>query len=316
MSFEETQGVLLEAQAEEVAPGQVESDDSDYVTQYMEQLLARNRSEAGESLPEELHKAAPATTKPDSASKKQPTSFIDQYMQTYPDETQTPAEDDASADQSATGEIPQPRRKIDRDALRQDMNSFREVSVQSVQKALESHAMRKELSGLAGRQAVTAVLVLMTMFVAAANVMGITEYPMLVWGLTFCSAAAAAELCRRIFAVRSRVREMTEHLAVSTNNSADENLPVVGAERNDEDHIGTAASPEAELSNETAIADAVSHIDDDAIASESEPATRDMAIEDEVLTPVDDESVELPTPAGEPAAMAFADEEEDKYYEL
>jgi hypothetical protein len=24
----------------------------------------------------------------------------------------------------------------------------------------------------------------------------------------------------------------------------------------------------------------------------------------------------LPTPAGEPAAMAFADEEEDKYYEL
>jgi hypothetical protein len=176
--------------------------------------------------------------------------------------------------------------------------------------------MRKERSGLAGRQAVTVVLVLMTMFVAAANVMGITEYPMLVWGLTFCSAAAAAELCRRIFAVRSRVREMTEHLAVSTNNSADENLPVVGAERNDEDHIGTAASPEAELSNETAIADAVSHIDDDAIASESEPATRDMAIEDEVLTPVDDESVELPTPAGEPAAMAFADEEEDKYYEL
>ena len=121
-----------------------------------------------------------------------------------------------------------PRPKIDLDALRQDADSFREVSTHNVRKTLESHDMRKERSGLAGRRAVTAVMGLMAVFVAGANIMGATEYPILVWGLIFCSVLAVAEQCRRMLIVRSRVREMTEPIAASAHSRDADDQSVAG----------------------------------------------------------------------------------------
>jgi hypothetical protein len=101
------------------------------------------------------------------------------------------------------------RPKLDVEAMRKDMNSFREVSVKSTQKALESHAMRKEQSGLAGRQAVVIALVVVTLFVVVAEFMEIIDFPLIVWGLVLGSAASGIELYRCRRAVREKVKELT-----------------------------------------------------------------------------------------------------------
>lgn len=209
MSFEETQGVLLEAQ-EPVSEDTTESEDSDYVTKYMEQLLSRSRGAAGESLPQELDRSSLSKESPsEDTQKPKTTSFIDQYMQDHGEfgESVHSGDADASCDTPAP---PLPERsKIDVEALRKDMNSFREVSVMSAQKALESHAMKKEQGGLAGRQAVLVALVIVTLFVGAAQFMEIIDFPLAVWGLAIGTVGAGIELYRCHRALRDKVQELT-----------------------------------------------------------------------------------------------------------
>ncbi len=68
---------------------------------------------------------------------------------------------------------------------------------------------------MAGRQAVTEVVVLMTVFVAAANVMGLIALPKLVWGLTAASALTAGELFHHMYFVKLHLREMTGYIGSS-----------------------------------------------------------------------------------------------------
>ena len=286
----------------------------------MEQLLSRNRSEAGASLPEELNKALPTESKngnSKSAPATQPTSFIDQYMENYQEDPEVSAADCTTGEAHETSErevASPPRRKVDLTALRQDMDSFREVSVQSVQKALEFHAMKKERSGLAGRQAVTAVLVLMTIFVAAANIMGITEYPMLVSGLILGSAAAAAELCRRNFSVRSRVREMTDQIGVSGEDSS-----TVAVRSNNEEHSDVSGGLAAEQQDDSAVP-AITHVSstesDDKVESAPEVVTADIVSDDESQSPVDIESMPLRGLGPADGTMVPGKEGDEEYYEL
>ena len=72
---------------------------------------------------------------------------------------------------------------------------------------------------MAGRQSVTGVLVLMTVFAAAADVMGLIAFPNLVWGLTAASAIAAGELFRRRYLVKLHLRELTDHVGPAPDNT-------------------------------------------------------------------------------------------------
>ena len=67
MSFDGSHNVLLEAQADRADSEADESDDNDYVTRYMEQLLARNRTVASGSLPEELNRTETTNAESDDS---------------------------------------------------------------------------------------------------------------------------------------------------------------------------------------------------------------------------------------------------------
>lgn len=324
MSFEDTHGVLLGAPAEESVADQTDGEDSDYVTRYMEQLLARNRSSAGESLPEELNKATEADTEADATAASEPVSFIEKYGQNFEEEDQPVDERVATPVERSAATTQPSRQKIDLDALRHDMDSFRQVSVRSVQKALESHAMKKERSGLAGRQAVTVVLVLMTIFVAATHVMGIIDFPLLVWGLVIGSAAAAAELVRQTYAVKSRVRELTE--PVSAPSVSPNPLSAEDGEATSEEMAGSEDEGDTEeldvpvqvppVVSESGPAEPESLTETNPMAAAADETTVTVDGAEQAHVDSAGQAPDLGQFSSDDSVITSMDDEEDKYYEL
>ena len=285
LSFEETQSVLVEAQQENSASEEAEGHDSDHATRYMEQLLERSRTSAGESLPEELNQIeTPA------AQRTKRISSIDHYSQTHPDESSETGDEVASVRGYNAAWLDAPplaRQESDLRALRQDMDSFRQVSARSLQKALESYAIRKDRNGMAGRQAVTGVLALMTVFAAAANVMGLIAFPKLVWGLTAASAIAAVELFRRRYMVKLHLRELTDHVGPAPDTTiAPVEQPDVAVEG--EEPVGEyVIGPIAENETRTAAVVSATIIPEELPAPEEEVAPE--AVKANVLTATEEE---------------------------
>ena len=97
-----------------------------------------------------------------------------------------------------------PRVKVDVEKLRQNMNSFRNVSTQSVEKALVTHALRTERLSINGRIFLVCVMGFMSIFLAIANYKGIINYPALIWVTMIAAIAAGLELTRKMYAIKSR----------------------------------------------------------------------------------------------------------------
>ncbi|MCA9062633.1 MAG: hypothetical protein KDA96_06225 [Planctomycetaceae bacterium] len=198
-----------ELQLPEEMPDEASGDDDqpDFVAAYMEELLKRTRAGAGSSLPSELK---PEPEKPQNKATPKPTSFLEQYMNGgFPDlsETGTDAASSQVAEDSEADVIQRaPRAKIDRDKLRENMDSFRTLSTQSVENALASHAMRVERTSISARYALTGVLGIMAILLGIAHYTRAFVQPTLALGIVLAAVASAAELSLKLYRVRSRFR--------------------------------------------------------------------------------------------------------------
>jgi hypothetical protein len=187
-----------------------------FVRDYMEQLLSRNRKSAGGVLPGELKPAekksdllaAPAKANSDKPAAKSPPkvkSFIDQYMagnmgDLFNGEAliATGAENSAHEIQPEIDERPTlPRQKMDLQKLKENMDSFRTLSTQSVENALASHAIKQERMGFSGRTLFAGLLLTMTLFLGIANGYGAINSPMLTWVTLTSAIGILSELYRR-----------------------------------------------------------------------------------------------------------------------
>lgn len=195
MSFSEAEQVLLRPKSSlqrEPEASLEEEDEShdDFVSQYMEQLLSRNRQSAGGSLPEELTRTTKRSDRSvveKSAVREKPkpqASFIDQYMSgTY---SQMDASVDRSADVLVSGvagdtAVRPPRAKIDVRLLRQNMDSFREISSRSVENALATHARRRERGNLMKRATILGALSLLSVLIVVASMTGAIPFGIFAW---------------------------------------------------------------------------------------------------------------------------------------
>ncbi len=231
LKFGQDASALVEsvpAPAAEAEPAREENSD-DFVRDYMEQLLARSRKSAGNALPSELKTSetkkpepAPAAAqvkKNESAAARKEgpkvKSFIEQYMaggfgdltgEGNFQSTAPIASEPEQEDVVESSEPKVPRQKIDLQKLREDMDSFRTLSTQSVENALVDHAIRKERHSINGRIMFVAVLVIMTVFLAIANLKGIINHPSITWVCMVAAIGAAAELARKYVSLKARCR--------------------------------------------------------------------------------------------------------------
>ena len=217
-------GHVDEPSFESSADNTGEESSDDFVRDYMEQLLSRSRKAAGNSLPSELSGGSkgkssaptPASTgakKPEAPAPKSPPkvkSYIDQYMAGGA----MPLDNSGAADSGETGAETSgddahdapiiPRTKVDVEKLRQNMDSFRSVSTQSVEKALVTHALRTERLSINGRIFLVCVMGFMCVFLGIANFKGIIAYPALIWVTLIGAIGAGLELTRKMYAIKSK----------------------------------------------------------------------------------------------------------------
>ncbi len=239
MSFSQAENVLVEAPPQpeiEEVEAENEEDGDDFVAKYMEQLLARNRANAGENLPEELTNASgrpssssgqssPSTIVAPPAAKEetgapQTKSFIDAYMSGEFGQSAADAPPAPAATQSAAPVAPSaPRQKIDLDALRNDMDSFRQLSTKSVENALASHAKRQEKGGISTRTLIVTVLGMVCLFMVCAAFMDVIQFGLTVWLSIAAFVVACGELGVKILMVNQKVKQSSASL---TNGVADD----------------------------------------------------------------------------------------------
>lgn len=185
-----------------------EKTSDDFVRDYMEQLLSRNRKSNGIAQPVEPkaadrkkdQTAASADKAAEGRLPKSPPqvkSYIEQYM----------AENMGNMDDSKPITMPGPSieaseiaafdeerpvqacPKIDRLKLKEHMASFRTLSAQSVENALASHAIDVQRLSFSQRTVIAALLILSSVVLGIANVCGVIDAPMLIW-VTLISAIA------------------------------------------------------------------------------------------------------------------------------
>ena len=215
-----------ELPTESEAPPAREENSDDFVRDYMEQLLSRSRKTAGTVLPGEL-KSSEKKSEPAAASAAEPgkksapkvTSFIDQYLagnmgslqDMKPSATSGPDTEIRDAQVAVEERPPQPRQKMDLQKLKENMDSFRTLSTQSVENALASHAIKVERHGFTGRTAFAAVLLTMTLILGIANAKGAIDYPMITWVTLTSAIAILSELHRRYTSIKSHTHSHTRN---------------------------------------------------------------------------------------------------------
>ena len=194
----------------------------DFVRDYMEQLLSRNRKSAGSVLPGELKfaekksdlLAAPAKANSDKSvatSAPKMKSFIDQYMagnmgDLFNGEALTMTDTNDTSTSDMQPEVDQrptlPRQKMDLQKLKENMVSFRTLSTQCVENALASHAIKQERVGFSGRTLLAGLLLAITLLLGIANGFGAINSPMLTWVTLTAAIGILSELYRRYTVIK------------------------------------------------------------------------------------------------------------------
>ncbi|MCP4173560.1 MAG: hypothetical protein GY758_22630, partial [Fuerstiella sp.] len=236
LSFDSPEAVLLESQGDEAVPCEDEQTKADeFVADYMEQLLARNRQKAGGTLPEELVQtsssssaAAPSenltavpavVTDPEVPGTR---SFIDAYMAgDYDSQAAGAVEEVAEVKPSTANETPAAEKtKVDLDALRNDMNSFRALSTQSVENALAVHAKRVEKGGIATRSTIFLVLAIICGIMVLAVLMNVIPLSIVVWLSVAVAIVSGIDLFAKIYLVNRKVKQTAGSLSRPPTSSA------------------------------------------------------------------------------------------------
>ena len=137
-------------------------------------------------------------------------SFLDFYMETHGGEL-TEVTDSSphqmSVDVTVTPPQPvKPRTPVDVQSIRESMNSFRAVAIQSVENAVLSHDLRLAKGKVAVWTMVIAGLIATTLLVFLANMMKVIQLNSLNWLMVTIVALALIELGLRIQSIR-RQRE-------------------------------------------------------------------------------------------------------------
>ncbi len=127
------------------------------------------------------------------------------------------------------------RRSVDVAAIRNDMNSFREVSRNSVEKALATHTLRKAQAGLLIRKVLLLSLLLGLVFAAFANLAHIFQTELLMWILGAMMVVSATELGVRITRLRLKVDHSRQNLSNSKTDGKSKSTATHRANPNTED---------------------------------------------------------------------------------
>ncbi len=190
----------------------------DSVKRYLAELLDRSKdSTLTEDSPADRRKidnqnrSSDRRTTPEPARKparKPVTSFLDAYMSTHGGELAETSDSSPAhllADRSENPPEPaKPRTPVDVKSIRESMNSFRAVAMQSAEKAVLSHDLRLAKGQLAVRTMMIAGLVVVTIVVFLANMVQAIQFSMLNWFMVAIVALALVELCLRIYRIRKQ----------------------------------------------------------------------------------------------------------------
>ena len=191
----------------------------DSVKRYLAELLDRSKdSTLTEDSPADRRKidnqnrSSDRRTTPEPA-RKPVTSFLDAYMSTHGGELAETSDSSPAhllADRSENPPEPaKPRTPVDVKSIRESMNSFRAVAMQSAEKAVLSHDLRLAKGQLAVRTMMIAGLVAVTIVVFLANMVQAIQFSMLNWFMVAIVALALVELCLRIYSIRKQRKGLT-----------------------------------------------------------------------------------------------------------
>ena len=197
----------------------------DSITRYLSDLLDRKKDDiASESLSGDRRKS---NGKSDSAERrgeravaperKPVKSYLESYMKEHGGQLK---DDNGESGRSAgtllevkpvpdvSAEPPVERTPVDVSSIREDMTSFRNVAMRSVEHALALHSLRKAQGALAFRKLLLVALLLISVFIVAANMLqAIHVYP-LNWLMGVILVLCCTELCLRMQSLRHRRKLM------------------------------------------------------------------------------------------------------------
>lgn len=258
LSFETAQDILMKPDSmlnndqEFSTESKEENKDEaeDVVASYMEQLLSRSRAKADGEAPAELKADSPIKKKVDiekekaaEKAKSQPGSFIEKYMSGQysagetTEEVAEPETTVAPEDQELKDQTAELRRsKIDKDALRNDLQSFRELSTKSAANALASHARRQQKGGIATRTTILTTLGLICVFVLAAAIIGVIPFGWLTALPIAAVIGSATELVIKLKKIQEDVNQKTQLTSATEGEAteATENAVKPAVELNDD----------------------------------------------------------------------------------
>ncbi len=194
------------------AERQAEDSHLDSIKNYLSQLLDRSAdSTSPEVILADRRKTDNQYRGTDRRATPEPTrkpvkSFLDAYMSTHGGELAGAADTSPvlpSAEKAETPRPPlKPRTPVDVESIRESMNSFRAVAIQSVENAVLSHDMRQAEGTVAVRKIMIAGLIAVTIMVFLANMVKAIEFSMLNWLMVAAVLLATAELGLRIYSNR------------------------------------------------------------------------------------------------------------------
>ena len=195
------------------------------VAQYLSQLLERSKKEeAADAIFVDRRKSSEKPVgKWDGVDRrggvpkaKAPVkSYIESYLSEHGGELSHDSGQqrysEAPSDELSQPSEPKPlveRRPVDVQAIRQNMNSFRNVAATALEHALASHRIRQAKGKVAGRTTLVVGLTVVSVLAIATNSAMKIYFPSLGWLMGLIICLAIAELILRIEAIRRHRREL------------------------------------------------------------------------------------------------------------
>ena len=172
------------------------ADDPDSIAAYMEKLLERSRGgkPGPPSSASAAHKPASSSAKPVSESKAQNVHGSTLLTSSLLNSQVTPA--NLSIEEKLEALKKAPTHAQDKDAVRDALNSFRDVANYSARMAIARHSMKHQRTDLWLKGVLTGACVILTIIVFADSIWGINRLGIMKWATLAVTIAAIAQLLR------------------------------------------------------------------------------------------------------------------------
>ena len=191
----------------------------DSVKLYLSKLLERSQdATSSESILVDRRKTTDSSRGMDRRANPEPTrapvkSYLDAYMSAHGGELAINADKAVTQSSKPAPEVAleplKPRPPVDVDSMREAMNSFRVVAIQSSEHALLSHLLREAKTKMAWRTVTVAGLVCITILVFLANMKHVIDFSSLNWLMSSLVLLSVAELGLRTHAVVKQRRSVS-----------------------------------------------------------------------------------------------------------